>query len=326
MAESDYVGADSGTEEDVEGEFDIHKLEEYMKSFMKTSKNNAIVLESLSKKYDDLKSSAVSNSNIKCVMVKASDKRKDVVSPKAPPAKKLKNSTSDPGPSNLNISSHFHKPDKLSQRKFPSDGEIAAELDYQLNYGSQCKSSVRGEIATEPNAVPVKVAVSQRKAPSFGGVEADPIDNDNSSSVEDIDNVNDPDGDQLLAQYLISEASERGEDSDDMGGIPVLGSKEQTNWNPPKNPFKWFKTVADTELTEEQLEEFLIRFSPPADVEGHFEPPKLPNVIWNKISSGGRTDEYFKQRSLFKSQKLLTSTIKPLLTVLDSLNPTDPNQ
>jgi hypothetical protein len=130
-----------------------------------------------------------------------------------------------------------------------------------------------------------------------------------------------------LAQYLLADdenSPENEYDSDDIGGIPVLGNKPQYSWEPPKKAFSWYKKVADTDLTEDQVDEFMANFIPPTDVQCHFDPPKLPKIIWNKINSG--TEESYRQRSIVRSQKLLSSAMMPLLTVLDSLKSEDPHK
>ena len=109
--------------------------------------------------------------------------------------------------------------------------------------------------------------------------------------------------------------------------IPVLAAKPLHSWEAPKRSFEWFKRIADSELSEGDLEDFMKDFVPAKEVGKHFDPPKLPNSIWSRIKfQNSCSDELFKQRSIMKSQKFQTSALMPLLSVLESLKPSDPNQ
>ena len=335
--------SDSGEEPEPESNsgspIDMNVLNSYMKKFMETSASNARALDKLNKRCDALQSKNVASASnqIKCVVVKAPEKRKCVEN--FPPAKKTKSSkVSNPGPSSSGIQSAFNQGNTRSQRKVPvPNSELVAEPNFEpLSKSitrSQRKLPSHGVVEAEPNFILNNISVSQGEAPNQGGLDIEPdvfneeFADNYSPSVDDSQFQEEDESDKLLADYLLSESSEQGEDSDDLGGIPVIGPKQQFNWVPPKNSFKWFQNIADTELSEDQLEDFMSRFVSPTDTECHFEPPKLPNVIWSKLTAGGgKSDEYFKQRSIFKSQKLLSSTMKPLLSVLNSLKPSDPNQ
>ena len=120
-----------------------------------------------------------------------------------------------------------------------------------------------------------------------------------------------------------TDSSSASEDLD----IPVLASKPCHSWNPPKRSFEWYKRIADTELSEADLEDFMKDFIPSEDVSNHFNPPKLPSSIWNRIRSQScNSDEFIKQKCIMKSQKFQSSAIMPLLSVLESLKSSDPNQ
>ena len=115
--------------------------------------------------------------------------------------------------------------------------------------------------------------------------------------------------------------------SPDEFDIPVLSVKPSHTWDAPKKSFEWFKQIADCELSDADLETFLKDFIPSNDISKHFEPPKLPNAIWSRIKAQTfSSDEYLKQRSIMKSQRLQTGVIMPLLSVLETMRPSDPNQ
>ena len=107
----------------------------------------------------------------------------------------------------------------------------------------------------------------------------------------------------------------------------MLAAKPCHSWEAPKRSFEWFKRIADSKLSEGDLEDFMKDFVPAKEVGKHFDPPKLPNSIWSRIKfQNSCSDELFKQRSIMKSQKFQTSALMPLLSVLESLKPSDPNQ
>ena len=115
--------------------------------------------------------------------------------------------------------------------------------------------------------------------------------------------------------------------SSDTCDIPILTVKQDHSWDAPKKSFEWFKRIADSELSDADLDNFMKDFIPPNDIAKHFEPPRLPNAIWNRIKAQSySSDEFLKQRSIMKSQKFQSSAIMPLLSVLESLKPSDPNQ
>ena len=74
------------------------------------------------------------------------------------------------------------------------------------------------------------------------------------------------------------------------------------------------------------MADFMENFIPPSESKKHFEPPKLPLSIWNRLKSANNSDELFRQKAILKSQKYQTNAILPLLSVLESMGPADPNQ
>lgn len=108
-------------------------------------------------------------------------------------------------------------------------------------------------------------------------------------------------------------------------GIPILSSVTDPTWNPPERSFEWFKKVADLELSDDQIQGIMADFVPSDEVNKHFIPPMFPPSIWNRIKEEN-SPEIIKHRVIFRSQKLLSSAMMPLMTVLDSLKKEDPNQ
>ena len=129
-----------------------------------------------------------------------------------------------------------------------------------------------------------------------------------------------------LENILLAESNDNDLlESDSDHDIPIIGNEDDSTWVVPKRAFNWFNKIADLELSDSKIDECLADFIPPEDVAHHFEPPMLPSVIWNKVRHGNAA-ELQKQRTIFRSQKLLSSSLMPLLTALDSMNKHDPNQ
>lgn len=150
-------------------------------------------------------------------------------------------------------------------------------------------------------------------------------DSDNETCVDN--NFND----SFLQNFLMDEhntCSNEGETPDPTSAdnFPVVGLDPDSTWDPPARALDWYKKVADIDLTDAQVDSFMESFIPPTELESHFVPPRLPRSVWDKLLHSKRGDELNRQRQVYKSQKLLYSSIMPLLTVLNSLKKSDPNQ
>lgn len=103
--------------------------------------------------------------------------------------------------------------------------------------------------------------------------------------------------------------------------IPIIGADAVPTWTPPPNAFAWFGKVADIGISDDQFKAFDEMYLPPASDAHFFEPPKLPPAIWDSVRQNkGAT---LKLKACHKAQSYVTSAVKPLLTVLESLDPTD---
>lgn len=103
--------------------------------------------------------------------------------------------------------------------------------------------------------------------------------------------------------------------------IPIIGEKPPSTWSPPPKAFAWFRKVADLGITDEQFRSLDDAYTPPDSVEHYFEPAKLPPAFWDSVRQNRVSSLKFK--AFHKAQSYLTSAIKPLLSVLDSLDPSD---
>ena len=115
--------------------------------------------------------------------------------------------------------------------------------------------------------------------------------------------------------------------NDDAPGFrkfPTLSRSDNATWHPSTYLIDWYKVVADTELDDEQIASVTDDFKPPDDLAAIFEPPLLSKAIWSRCKSFPA--ELQLQKSLSSVQKTVSSAIKPLLSVLDSLDSSDPNR
>ena len=106
-------------------------------------------------------------------------------------------------------------------------------------------------------------------------------------------------------------------------GFPIIGSTSKSNWQPSDKVLNWYTKVADSELTEEQISLITSEYIPPESIAIHFNPPKIPNVLYKKLKSN--PTESFKLKPLNKCQQSSMLAIRPLLTILESMDPEDPN-
>lgn len=130
-----------------------------------------------------------------------------------------------------------------------------------------------------------------------------------------------PDLDQILNEEL---SDSKSEDESDEDVIPILDSETAPTWKPSDKVLKWYTQVADIELKDEQISEISDKFSPPAEIDVHFQPPQLPKALWQKCKSSSL--EFQRQRTLWKIQQSSSLAIKPLLSVLETLESGDPKR
>ena len=200
---------------------------------------------------------------------------------------------------------------------------LATDLPSSVNIGNS--SSIRLKPVTTSRPIPLPPS-SSSPGPSRPSASS-PGPSDNCSEL-DFDDLEDPhvsqdDFDPDAEWEDISEvdnASGRDSNSNDEE-IPILGSKPPPCWVPPEKVFDWFLKVADMELNDTQFKELEAEFLSSDDVSTHFEPARLPSVIWDCIKT--KRGENYRQRSAFKIQNYVCTALKPLLSVMGSLDSTD---
>ena len=118
--------------------------------------------------------------------------------------------------------------------------------------------------------------------------------------------------DASFAENFLLPTEESGDN--DVSDIPILSSGTIGSWQPSSSTLNWFRQVADTELDDQLIEEVSKQFQPSSEIEKHFEPPKLPKSIWDRLVNNN--SELAKQRNIIKSQKIICNAMMPLFTVL----------
>ena len=88
----------------------------------------------------------------------------------------------------------------------------------------------------------------------------------------------------LLPDEELSAASS----SDSSPELPILGSENVGSWVPSARTMDWFCKVADHELVDGQIDSLFDKFLPAPEIAPHFEPPKLPKPIWDRLASAIR--------------------------------------
>lgn len=290
----------------------LSQFSDLLKNLSEESKKNSLAIKALNKKLDvsSKKRHRISDSDSNESDEENVLRLSTFTKGKQGPSKKARVSFVDPGPS----TSKEFKPSGTSSNPLPIK-------DSGLKNRPVCQISDNS-----------RVSRSQHKVPACSELTVEPI-----SDSDEVDELHENTGNivsdaEMLENLLLSESLDptgniSHSDSSEDFEIPTLGSEPNFNWEPPKKAFAWFQKIADTELTDNQLEDFLGRFVPTDDVSQHFQPPKMPKIIWNQLCAGSSNSaEMYKQRTVFKSQKLLGSSIMPLLTVLESLKGTDPNR
>ena len=79
----------------------------------------------------------------------------------------------------------------------------------------------------------------------------------------------------------------------------------------------FYKKVADLELEKEDCEKLKEAWKPSEEFSPHFEPPKLPQALWQTISSNSQAD-FHRAKTIFKAQDYIYVALRPILSALES--------
>lgn len=143
-----------------------------------------------------------------------------------------------------------------------------------------------------------------------------------SSDEQDHDEVS---SDFLLLDQLGDDSFNSDSDNETTVDLPIVSSETKATWSLSERSLKWFDQVSDIELKQDQIDSILKDFTPTDEVAEHFSPPLLPPSLWSRMKLESPY-EMAKHRVIFKSQNLINSALKPLLSVLDNMDNSDPNQ
>lgn len=143
------------------------------------------------------------------------------------------------------------------------------------------------------------------------------VDN-NDRSEENNDDGNEDNNESNVPPVPPQSSSASGEDSSD---FPIIGSDGVHTWIPPTKAFSWFQKVVDVGISDEQFKAIDKSYSPPEKDAHFFEPPKLPSAVWDAVKPVKTS--CWKLKACHKAQAYVTTAIKPLLSVLDSLDRSD---
>lgn len=133
--------------------------------------------------------------------------------------------------------------------------------------------------------------------------------------------------DALTKAIPIIDLDAQGDLHEDLPGIstcddlPIIGEKSSSTWTPPPKTFAWFCKVADLGIADEQFRSLDDTYSPPDSFAHYFVPAKLPPAVWDSVRQNRVST--LKLKACHKAQTYITSALKPLLSVLDALDPAD---
>lgn len=103
--------------------------------------------------------------------------------------------------------------------------------------------------------------------------------------------------------------------------LNITGDAPKATWTPSKRSFRCFHKVAEIEISEEDFDTIKDEYTPAETYQQHFSPPRFPAGIWQSITSN--QGDAIKLRACFKSQSYLYTALMPLLSALDSIDPSD---
>ena len=296
---------------DSSNEPSLASIFQYMKNMADDSKKTNNLVEKLSERLNTLENSgSCSDTNLK----------RSSRGSKGGPYKRSKISTGN-----------FEKPHMVENAEQPVP--IASGPIIQPVFSTDASAVQPDPFLSGPIAMPSENAIDQNNL-----IVIDSVISDDTSNIElDGDTIQ---LDELEQIYLSKEnshppasyAAPLPQDTNNLvitsdqpleNNIPIICSKEGSNWNLSDDTLKWYKTVADLNLDDEQIRDIEEQFVPSDDCSTDFIPPTIPIVFCNKLKNN--SSELYKQRSVYKAQKISTLAIKPLLSVLDNLDRNDPN-
>ena len=86
--------------------------------------------------------------------------------------------------------------------------------------------------------------------------------------------------------------------------------------SPPDYILDWYKKISNNHSKDDILKEINDEFTPSDDVAPIFMPPKFPDNLCSFIKES--LNDSYKQKSLYGIQAKVISSIKPLISILES--------
>ena len=142
----------------------------------------------------------------------------------------------------------------------------------------------------------------------------------------DISDTEEPEHEQESEQIEINVSETTGKESEPRTietEFPIIGSDKSHNWTVSAKASDWFEAIVDLELTDDQIQKISNEYQPDEKLAQLLTPPKIPGCLFKKVKTN--SSDYYKLKSLNKTQQTTNLALKPLLTILDSMDPSDPN-
>ena len=97
----------------------------------------------------------------------------------------------------------------------------------------------------------------------------------------------------------------------------LLGDTDTPNWSPSKESLEFYMQAVDVQLKSEINKALVDKYKSSDKIDEHFSAPRLPEALWNAVQ--GDFHDSNRLKAVFKIQNNLFLAIKPLLSLLDTV-------
>ena len=176
----------------------------------------------------------------------------------------------------------------------------------------------------------VRLSTSEIDALSQGEFSArSPNETSETGSNEGAGNSSGSDSDINVLEHLLAgqndyEQEEEEEDEDDLeegkegdDGLSIIGGPPEASWSLSPKIMNFYKKVSDIELKKEDCDKLKDSWKPTEEESSHFEPPKLPQTLWQTISSNSPAD-FHRAKTIYKAQDYIYLALRPILSSIES--------
>ena len=145
---------------------------------------------------------------------------------------------------------------------------------------------------------------------------------DDSARIEDEDSDRDSDKSEDPLEALEKEVNVSDESADEDEGASskkfnLLGDTDTPNWSPSKEALEFYMQAVDVQLKSEINKALVDKYKSSDKIDEHFSAPHLPEALWNAVQ--GDFHDSNRLKAIFKIQNNLFLAIKPLLSLLDTV-------